>query len=319
LRIVAHVLASLAVTFICFFPVAHPVTAYELPRTTTLTCDWHAIDPESYALTTTSEAVNLLSPRYDFWNTFEINSHIRDLRDLNLGARDLAERARDRDPGNLMAHSILARQYLILNWARPAEDAWRTVLNNGGAVIWTATLYDVDSKSYFLMAFDRHAVRIYRMGQFTRQITRHLGMAEFPNPGETRFYEAVAGCPDSTVSPVATVPWQDVKEIKAGNWVLWFKLTRPVTIVSDGNEKQSLREIKVNLHGETGRLTFLASPNPGDNSKRSTKKNHEPSTVVRGLALGPYDYQHRVRDMLVRFVDPAGRIKLSSSARGAGW
>lgn len=318
MRIVAHVLASLAVT--CFLiPIATPAAAYELPRTVVPTCNWRAIDPESYALTTTSEALNLLSPRYDFWNTFEINSHISDLRDLNLGARDLAERARERDPGNLMAHSILARQYLILNWKHPAEDAWRTVLDHGGAVIWTATLYDVDAKSYFLMAFDRQAVRIYRMGQFTRQITRHRGMAEFPNPGETRFYEAVAGCPDSAVPPVATVPWQDVKEIKAGNWVLWFKLTRPITIVSDGNEKKTLREIKVNLHGETGRLTFLASPNPGDSAGGSSKKEREPWTAVRGIAIGPYDYQHRVRDMLVRFVDPTGRIKLSSSERGAGW
>jgi len=155
--------------------------------------------------------MNVLSPRDDLWNSFEINSHIGALRDLNLDARGLPERARERDPRNLMAHSILARQYLIPNWQRAAEDAWRTVLDNRGAVVWTATLYDVDYKSYFLIAFDRDALRIYRMGQFTGPIKRHLGMAEFPLPHEIRFYEAVAGCPDTGVSPVSTVPWGNVK------------------------------------------------------------------------------------------------------------
>lgn len=191
------------------------------------------------------------------------------------------------------------------------------MLNNDGAVVWTATLYDVDYKSYFLMAFGREDLRIYRMGQFTGAIRRHLGMAEFPPPEEIRFYEAVAGCPGAAVSPVATIPWTDVKEIKAGNWVLWFKLTHPVSVTSDRNKKKSLREIKVNLHGETGHVELLASSNPEYDPERDDES--ERWTNVRGIGLGPFDYQQRVRDMLARFVDPGGRIKLSSSSRGAGW
>jgi len=191
------------------------------------------------------------------------------------------------------------------------------VLDSGGAVIWTATLYDVDYKSYFLMAFDREALRIYRMGQFTGPITRHLGMAQFPPPDATEFYAAVAGCPDARVLPVATIPWTTVKEIKAGNWVLWFKLAQPVTLISDRNKKKSLREIKVNLHGETGHVELLASPNPNYDPRWDDES--ERWTNVRGIGLGPYDYQHRVRDMIVRFADQTGRIKLTSSGRGAGW
>jgi hypothetical protein len=289
----------------------------ELDNRLTLTCDRGAIDPESYYQTTTAQAMNLLSPRDDWRDSFEINSHIGALRELNLDARQLAERALERDPRNLMAQSILARQYVILNWQRAAEDAWRTVFNSGGPVVWTATLYDIDYKSYFLMAFGRDALRVYRMGQFTWPIERHLGMAEFPQPDQIKFYEAAGGCPDAAVSPVATIPWDNVQEIKAGNWVLWFKLARPVTVTSDRNKKKSLREIKVNLHGETGHVEFLASPNPDYDPRWDDES--ERWTNVRGIGLGPRDYQHRVRDMIVRFVDPAHRIKLTSSGRGAGW
>jgi hypothetical protein len=43
-----------------------------------------------------------------------------------------------------------------------------------------------------------------------------------------------------------------VREIKAGNWVLWFKLHEPVRIASDRTGKRkTLDEIKLNLHGRT--------------------------------------------------------------------
>src|SRR5689334_24141592 len=46
-----------------------------------------------------------------------------------------------------------------------AEAAWRTTLDNGGEVVWTATLYDVDARSYFVLAFDRMALRVYRRSE----------------------------------------------------------------------------------------------------------------------------------------------------------
>ena len=291
--------------------------AQPAPDQLRLTCNRTDIDERSYDLTTAAQAANLLEPRHSFWDRFIINEHLGALDDLNRDARRLAERAREADPRNLMAHSILARQYLIFGWMRRAEQTWRLVLDNGGAVAWTATLYDVDYKSHFLMAFDRERLRIYRAGQFASTIPRRLGYAKFPGPDEVRFYEASAGCPDPSVVPVADVPWEQVREIKAGNWVLWFKLSRPVTVVSDRRKKKSLREIKVNLHGETGHVEILASPNPDWDPREDDE--HERWTNVRGIGLGPYDYQHRVREMIVRVADPEGRIRLTSSSRGAGW
>jgi hypothetical protein len=37
------------------------------------------------------------------------------------------------------------------------------------------------------------------------------------------------------------------------------------------------------------------------------------------MGIGPLDYQQRIRYTLVKFVDPAGRIKLPKASRSAGW
>ena len=274
-----------------------------------LTCDRGVIDQQSYELATIGQARALLADRSDFWDAIRINRHIATLRDLNLDAQELAERALARDPRNMMAHSILARQYTVLGSEPAAIEAWTRVVSHGGVVVWTATLYDVDYKSYFLVSFGRDAVRIYRMGQFTGSIDRKLGYAKFPEPTELAFYEAAAGCPSPSVVPVATIRWADVKELRSGNWVLWFTLARPVTISSDRDKKKTLNEIKVNLHGETGEVRVLAE----------WDGEHEGYKNVRGIGLGPWDYNRRMRDMVLRFAEPSGHIKKTSAGRGAGW
>jgi hypothetical protein len=282
-----------------------------------LTCDRRVIDAESYEMATIGQARTLLTDRTDFWDAFRINKHIATLRYLNLDVQDLAERALERDPRNLMAQSILARQYAILGWERQAVDAWTRVMDNGGVVVWTATLYDVDYKSFFLMSFGRDAVRIYRMGQFTGPIERKLGYARFPPATEVAFYEATAGCPGGAVAPVATIPWSNVKELRSGNWVLWLKLTKPAALVSDRGKRKTLGEIKVNLHGETGEVKILAESNPdyepGWDDESEAFKN------VRGIGLGPWDYNRRLRDLILRFAEPATHIKRTSAGKGAGW
>lgn len=270
-----------------------------------LTCDRSLIDQQSYEMATIGQARALLADR---------------VRDLNLDAQELAERALARDPRNMMAHSILARQYTVLGWDREAVDAWHRVFGSGGVVVWTATLYDVDYKSYFLMSLGRDAMRIYRMGQFTRAIDRRMGHATFPEPEEVQFYEAAAGCPSPSVAPVATIRWIDVKELRSGNWVLWFKLAAPVTITSDRGNKKSLREIKVNLHGDTGDVKFLGERNPEfDPESPATNEASEEYQNVRGIGLGPWEYNRRLRDRILQFADPAGHIKRTSAGKGAGW
>lgn len=284
---------------------------------TVLTCDRDAIDPQSYDLATIGQARALLTDRSDFWDAFRINQHIATLRELNLDTQELAERARARDARNMMAHSILARQYTVLGSERAAIDAWTRVVDNNGVVVWTATLYDVDYKSYFLMSFGRDAVRIYRTGQFASRIDRRLGYARFPEASEIAFYEATAGCPDPSVAPVATIPWTNVKELRSGNWVLWFKLMRPVTIVSDRDKRKTLSEIKVNLHGETGEVHILAERNPNYDPRWDDED--EAFRNVRGIGLGPWDHNRRLRDMILRFAEPQNHIKRTSAGRGAGW
>lgn len=272
-----------------------------------LTCDPASIDSRSYGLTTRAQARNLLEPRHSWWDSFELGKYQDDLADLNDVSVRLAERARQIDPGNLMAHGILARQYVVLGEPERAEAAWLRALDGGGAVVWSATLYDVDARTYFFMAFNRDALRVYRMDTLAGGPVKRgfYGIPEFPAASNDRFYEAAAGCIDPARKPEAVVPWSQVREIKAGNWVLWFKLTQPITISSDRTGKRKeLREIKVALHGRTGELEVY-------------KPVGDDQLALRGR--GPAAYQDLLRRTLVKFVDPAKRIALPPLKPGVGW
>jgi hypothetical protein len=291
-----------AVLFLVVFPAA------ALAQERALTCDPERIDRESYRLATEAQALNVTRPRYRWWDAFTIGKHIDDLADLNETTVEFAERAARLDDANLMAHGILARHYVVLGAdARYADEAWRRVLDAGGAIVWTATLYDVDARGYFLMAFDRYGLRIYRFGQLAGPTPTNFGIPEFPGPEAVALWRAWGGCLDPAVAPVAVVPWADVREIKAGNWVLWFKLTRPIEVTSDRGKRRTLREIKVCLHGQTGDIEMYPS---WDGAR---------FTGWRGIGIGPADYQERVRRTLVKHVDPEGRIALPKHSRGAGW
>jgi hypothetical protein len=272
-----------------------------------LTCDAARIDPRSYGLTTRAQARNLLEPRHSWWDSFDLGKYEDDLADLNEVSARLAERARQIDPSNLMAESILARQYVVLGEPEPAETSWRRVLDGGGAVVWSATLYDVDARTYFFVAFDREALRVYRMDTLAGGPVKRgfYGIPEFPPATNDRFYEAMGGCIDAARKPEAAVPWPQVREIKAGNWVLWFKLAQPISVSSDRTGKaKELREIKVALHGRTGSL-------------EAYKPVGQDDLALRGR--GPAGYQDLVRRTLVKFVDPEKRIALPPSKPGVGW
>jgi hypothetical protein len=248
--------------------------------------------------------------RLDWWDGFNVGTAFEALRDLNSASSWAAERALSLDGGNLLAHGILARQYVVMGFdGVRAQHEWRTVFDAGGAVVWTATLYDVDTKSYFVVAFDREALRVYRFGELAGSFDTRLGIPQFPGADRDRFWRAWGGCIEGNARPEAIIPWAEVREIKAGNWVLYFKLTRPVRITSDRNRKADLNEIKVNLHGATGSIEVHASRDPIDPWKLD----------VRTMGIGPLAYQERVRRTLVAMVDPAGRIRLPRASRSAGW
>jgi hypothetical protein len=282
------------------------MTALASVLAVTLSCDPGVVDPRSWALTTRAQALNVTADRYDWLDGFALGKHEFALADLNERATRLAERAREIDPRNLMASSLLARQMLIEGNGERAEEFMGAVMASGGAVVWTATLYDVDARTYFALAFDKSALRVFRFDQLVGPVDRGFyGIPRFPGPENERFWRSVAGCLDPSVEAEATVPWSDVREIKAGNWVLWFKLARKVTVSSDRNDKKKhLDEIKVNLHGRTGTLEVY-------------KPVGSDRPALRGR--GPAGYQDLVRRTLVKFVDPERRIALPPLKPGVGW
>jgi len=270
-----------------------------------LTCSAEELDPKSYAFTTTAQALAVTADRHTFWDSFELGKYAEDLANLNLDSIEAAERARELDPRNLMAHGILARGYLNVDDPDSAEVAWRNVLDAGGAVVWTATIHNVDARSYFVLAFDRRSLRVYRFGAITASLEKGFyDIPKFPGPQDQVFWKAMGGCLSPRFVPEADVPWSDVREIKAGNWVLWFKLVRPIKVSSDRGKRKTIDEIKVNLHGRSGDLEVY-------------KPVGEEHLAIRGR--GPVDYQDLVRWTLVKFVDPQRRIAMPPVKPGVGW
>jgi hypothetical protein len=212
----------------------------------------------------------------------------------------------------VMAHAERARDYVTSGVdARVAHEEWRQALYGGAAIVWTATLYDVDARSFFVLAFDRGGIRIYRLGQLAAPlVTRFGGVPEPPARDRVTFWNAMAGCLPAGIAPAAIVPWNAVRELKAGNWVLWFKLDRAVQIESDRRKRKSVRELKVNLHGASGDIQYYFTYDPHSSYGYSN---------LRGIGFGPADFQARVRHTLIVFFDPDGRIKLPKQSRGAGW
>ena len=207
------------------------------------------------------------------------------------------------DPASLQDAAETARVNIIA--ARDgagALDAWRTVLDSGGAVGWPVTEYNVDARSTFVFAFDRSALRVYRANAF--------------GPATD---VALDGCVDGAVAPEAVIPWHDVREIEAGNWVLWFRLRQPVVITSDRGKRKTVNELKAYFHGGPGGdLTYHYDVDYEGHIPFWNIDVYRVSNL-RGIAVGPNDYQRRLQFVIATVVDPERRIALKRKGRGARW
>ena len=293
-------------TFVPFMLALELASAHAGDLPLSPSCDAAHVDARSWTLVTRAQAMNVLRPRHDWFDSFDLGKYADDLDDLNEAATRLAQRALEIDPANALAWGQLARLHLIQEDPERAEYAWTRALAANIPVVWTGTLYDVDARTYHVLAFDRAGIRIYRLDQLGGPVERGFyGIPKFPSAENERFWAGLAGCLAGAGEPEATVPWRDVREIKAGNYVLYFKLAEKIRVSSDRTRKaKSLDRIKVALHGRTGTLEVY-------------KPVGEDDLALRGR--GPASYQDLVRRTMVKFVDPERRIAIPPSHPGVGW
>lgn len=303
-RFVLAAFASLAVAV----PVAASFSVTSLPQSS-LTCDPAALKPESYRLTVEAQALNLTKPRFRWWDNYDIGKAAKDVQSLNDAAIAIAERARQLDDRNLLAHVQLARHYVVgAVDARQAHEEWRRALDAGAAITWSATLREVDPSGYFVVAFDRAGIRIYRLGQLAGALKTRYGIPEFPGPDREELWRALGGCIGESVQAEATIPWSAVRELEAGTFSLAFNLDRRVTITSDRRKRREDDRIVVSLHGAAAEFGY------------ATTTGYGPVGLPVRRGPGPELFQERIRGTLVDLFDPQGRIKLPKQQRlGFGW
>lgn len=170
--------------------------------------------------------------------------------------------------------------------AAEARASWNHVLDCGGSIAWPATLYNIDGRASFVFTFDRTALRVFR----------------------TR-----------SERPEAVIPWSEVREIESGNWVIWFRMRTPVDITSDRGKHKRVSDLKVFLHGGGGGdLTYYYNLEYAGRHWFWGTPVYEVKNL-RGIAVGPTDYQRRVQGFLAEMFDPDHHIVLKRKGRGAGW
>lgn len=255
---IAFLSTSLLITLALSSPI-RGASGQEPRPTSAATCDAAAIDSESYRLTTEAQALNMLRPREPWWEPYGVWKAPHEIGTVNEGALRLAERARELDDRNLLAHGYLARQMVVAAVdAQKAEAEWRRVLDNGGAVVWTATLPEIDVRSFFVLAFRPHALQVFRFTQIAGPVPTAFGFQDFPDPDREDFWRALGGCLPEGVAPEMEIPWSQVRDIRISRWTLRFELHEDVTIRSDrGNRKQD-DTLEVLLHGQRDRHPRVA-------------------------------------------------------------
>lgn len=273
---------------------AAPLVARQ--QTPSATCDSSTIAPESYRLTTEAQALNVLRPREPWWEPYGTWNSPREIGTVNQGSVRLAERARELDDRNLLAHGYLARQYVVLAIdANKAGDAWRRVVRAGGAVTWTGMLYDVDPRSFFVFAFDPKGIRVFKYAQLAGALRTHFGVPDAPDADREAFWRALGGCVAPDAAPEVEIPWSSVRELRATTWTLRFELTDKVTITSDRGRRRTADTLEVNLHPGVGEADFRFGMTPFAWAPFGSPP----------AGTGPGAFHQRVKQMIETIFDPA--------------
>lgn len=263
------------------------------PSTPSVTCDATSIDAVSYRLTTEAQALNAIRPREPWWEPYGVWKASHEIGTVNEGALRLAERARELDDRNLLAHGYLARQMVVAAVdAQKAEAEWRRVLDNGGAVVWTATLPEIDVRSFFVLAFRTQALQVFRFTQIAGPVPTAFGFQDFPDPDREDFWRALGGCLPEGVAPEVEIPWTQVREVRTSQWTLRLDLHEDVTIRSDRGHRRRVGRLEVMLHGQRERHPrFAMGP-------------YRPWPDYGEPRVDPEAYLLRVRQMLHTFFLP---------------
>lgn len=284
-----------------------PLVAQQL--TSLKTCDEAGIKPESYRLTTEAQALNVLRPREPWWEPYDTWKSPREIGSVNEGSVRLAERAKELDERNLLAHGYLARQYVVLAIdASKAEDAWRRVVDSGGAIVWTGSLYEVDARSFFVFAFDQQGIRVFRYGELAGQLRTHFGVPEVPEPDRVEFWRALGGCLAVDATPEVEIPWSSVRELRATTWTLRFELSDKLTIKSDRRRQRTSDTLEVNLHPGVGEADFRFGMTPFGWAPFGPPP----------AGTGPGAFHHRVKQMIETVFETTPNFQRSNfqGARG---
>ena len=215
---------------------------YCAPPAGSPTCDAARIDPDSYALATRAQAAIVTQDRLDWWDGFNVGNAFDALHELNSSSTWAAERALELDPHNLLAHGVLARQYVVIG-----EDARLADRANGGRRSITAA---PSSGPRRCMTSTRKAISSWpSIGRRCASTGSASSPAASTRTSACRSFPAATasacGAPGADASmrplnPKRSSRGADVREIKAGNWVLYFKLTHKVRITSDRGKKADL-------------------------------------------------------------------------------
>ena len=271
-----------------------------------LTSDKTRIQPESYRLSVEDQALIWSKdsfPRFIVWpsQAFDIQQK------KSIASLRAAEEAVRLDETNAYAHALLARYYLIPDdTLDAAREHWKVSFDNEVGVSFPSMMYDVDTKHLFMSHFRKDGIYIYTYAQFDVHT-----MKELPDETNTAYWEAHAGHIPADLEPAAIIYWENVREIKTGNWVWWLKLKNKIDVRAENGKKKSLDEVKVAFLGGVGKFDWHLD-------WWDLARHHQIN--IRTHTYGPADYNARLRSAVLERIDPEGRIEAPKAPNpGPGW